>query len=70
VIVDAARVWVRVIRSRRPAPTTEVPFVQSHLSAPAGLFPGADDALAPAGAGAGTGRFTRETEREPTGGRR
>jgi carbon starvation protein len=68
VILDAARVWVRVIRSRRPAPTTETPFVQSRITAPAGLFPTADDRLAPAGATAGTGRFTPEEERERTGG--
>jgi carbon starvation protein len=63
VILDAARIWVRVIRSREPMPTTEAPFVQSRLEAPAGLFPGADEALAPAG-----GRFTRDAEREPVGG--
>jgi carbon starvation protein len=70
VILDAARVWVRVIRSGKPAPTTETPFVQSRLVAPAGLFPTADERLAPAGAGAGNGRFTREEERERAGGRR
>jgi carbon starvation protein len=64
VIADAARIWVRAIRARRPLPTTETPFVQSQLSAPAGLFPGADEALAPAG----PGRFTRDTERERVGG--
>jgi carbon starvation protein len=64
VILDAARVWVRVIRFRVPAPTTETPFVRSRLAAPAGLFPAADEALAPAG-----GRFTRDTERERIGGR-
>jgi len=66
VILDAARIWVRVIRSGRPAETTETPFVESQLAAPAGLFPTADDALAPAG---GPGRFARDTERERTGGR-
>jgi carbon starvation protein len=39
VIVDAARIWVRVIRSRRAEPTTETPFVQSQIVAPAGLIP-------------------------------
>jgi carbon starvation protein len=68
VILDASRVWVRVIRSRRPAPTTETPFVPSRIVAPAGLFPTADERLAPAGAA--PGRFTREQEREPTGGPR
>jgi carbon starvation protein len=70
VILDAARIWVRVIRSREPARTTETPFVQSQLVAPAGLFPAADERLAPAGASVGNGRFTREKQRERTGGRR
>jgi carbon starvation protein len=68
VILDAARIWVRVIRSGRPAPTTETPFVPSRIVAPAGLFPTADERLAPAGAA--PGRFTREDERERTGGPR
>jgi carbon starvation protein len=66
VILDAARIWVRVIRSRRPAPTTETPFVRSRIVAPAGLFPTADERLAPAG----NGRFATEQETEPTGGPR
>jgi carbon starvation protein len=70
VILDAARVWVRVIRSGKPAPTTETPFVQSQLVAPAGLFPTADERLELAGTSVGNGRFTREEERERTGGRR
>jgi carbon starvation protein len=65
VILDAARIWVRVIRSGRPAPTTEAPFAPSRIVAPAGLFPSADDQFAPAG---GPGHFTREPEREPTAG--
>jgi carbon starvation protein len=69
VILDAARIWVRVIRSRRPAPTTETPFVQSRISAPAGLFPTADERLAPAGAGAGD-RFMHTEEETRTGGPR
>jgi carbon starvation protein len=67
VIADAARIWVRAIRARRPLPTTETPFVQSRLSAPAGLLPSADDALAPAPAG---GRFTRDARPERVGGPR
>ena len=39
VILDASRVWVRAIRARAPLPTTEVEPVESHLVAPAGLFP-------------------------------
>ena len=38
VILDAARVWVRALRTG-PLPTTERPFVPSRLVAPAGLFP-------------------------------
>jgi carbon starvation protein len=67
VIADAARIWVRVLRSRRPAPTTETPFVQSQIIAPAGLIPTAEERLAPAGGV--PGRFTREEERTRTGGR-
>jgi carbon starvation protein len=62
VIADAARIWVRVIRSRRPQPTTETPFVQSQILAPAGLWPTAEDRLA-----ADSARFTRADERERTG---
>ena len=43
VILDAARIWVRVIRSREPQPLTETPFVQSQIEAPAGLFPTAEE---------------------------
>jgi carbon starvation protein len=39
VILDAARIWVRAIRARAPLPTTEVEAVESHIFAPAGLFP-------------------------------
>jgi carbon starvation protein len=39
VILDAARIWVRVLRTREPQPTTEAPFVESQIAAPAGLFP-------------------------------
>jgi carbon starvation protein len=39
VILDAARIWVKAIRAREPLPTTEVEPVESHLVAPAGLFP-------------------------------
>ena len=43
VIADAARIWIRVIRTREPQPTTETPFVESRISAPAGLFRTADE---------------------------
>jgi carbon starvation protein len=68
VILDASRIWLRVIVSRRALPTTETPFVESELFAPAGLFTTADERLVLAGATAGDGgavgtdRFTRESE--------
>jgi carbon starvation protein len=67
VIADAARIWVRVLRSRRPQPTTETPFVQSQIIAPAGLIPTAEERLVPAGV---PGRFERaqQEERTRTGG--
>ena len=34
VIADAARIWVRAIRARRPLPDTETPFVESAIAAP------------------------------------
>ena len=43
VIVDAARIWVKAIRSREPLPTTEVPHVESLISAPDGLLGGAGE---------------------------
>jgi carbon starvation protein len=43
VIADAARVWIKAIRARGPLPTTEVPFVESKLDAPAGLIPTAEE---------------------------
>jgi carbon starvation protein len=61
VIADASRIWVRVIRARKPLPLTETPFVESQIVAPAGLIPTAAERAAPA-------RFTREDERERTGG--
>ncbi|MGP3964332.1 carbon starvation CstA family protein [Nonomuraea sp. 3N208] len=39
VILDAARVWVKAIRTREPLPTTEAPFEESTLVAPSGLIP-------------------------------
>jgi carbon starvation protein len=75
VLLDASRIWVRVIMSRRMLPTTETPFVESKLFAPAGLFTTADERLVLAGATGGNGgtvrsdRFTRESETaSPRGG--
>jgi carbon starvation protein len=75
VIADAARIWLRVIASRQPLSTSETPFVESHLFAPAGLFPTGEERVVLAGATAGDGgtarsdRFTRESETtSPRGG--
>ena len=54
VILDAARIWVRAIRARRPLPTTETPFVESELLAPAGLFATAEERAGARGSGAAT----------------
>ncbi len=43
VILDASRIWIKAIRAREPLPTTEVPFEESKLWAPAGLFPTAEE---------------------------
>ena len=43
VILDAARIWVKAIRAREPLPTTETPFEESTLWAPAGLIPSAEE---------------------------
>jgi carbon starvation protein len=52
VILDASRIWVKAIRAREPLPTTEAPFEESKLFAPAGLFPTAEErAATPVGAG-------------------
>jgi carbon starvation protein len=61
VIVDAMRIWVRAIRARRPLPSTEAPYVESKLVAPAGLIPTAEERAVMAGAGADGG------VREPVG---
>ena len=46
VILDASRIWVKAIRAREPLATTETPFEESRLFAPAGLFPTADERAA------------------------
>jgi carbon starvation protein len=38
VILDAARICVKALRSREPLPSTEVPAAESRLRAPSGLF--------------------------------
>jgi carbon starvation protein len=67
VILDASRVWFKAIRAREPLATTEAPYVESKLLAPAGLFATAEERAVLAGANGGQARFDRAGEREPTG---
>jgi carbon starvation protein len=55
VILDATRICVKAVRAREPLPSTEVPAEPSHLWAPAGLWPTAEERAA-------HGRFRREQE--------
>jgi carbon starvation protein len=75
VIVDAARVWVQAIRAREPIASSEAPFEESRIIAPAGLFwtpdeqelVSGDGATVGVGAGSvrvGEGRFARSGEGE------
>jgi carbon starvation protein len=66
VIVDASRIWFKAIRAREPLATTEAPFVESKILAPAGLFPTAEERAVLAGAGGGQARFERSDERDTT----
>ncbi len=50
VLVDSARIWIKVIRGREPLATTETPFVESHVFAPSGLIPTAEERAVLAGA--------------------
>jgi carbon starvation protein len=65
VVVHAAVVILRAIRSRQSLPTTEEPFVESRLVEPSGLVATAEEKRAMAehqrlvGAGTGTGTGTR-----------
>jgi carbon starvation protein len=43
VILASARVWWTVLRNREPLPTSETPPEPSHLWAPSGLFPTAEE---------------------------
>ncbi|WP_344516055.1 carbon starvation CstA family protein, partial [Dactylosporangium maewongense] len=52
VIVDGARVCLQAIIRGRELPTTETPFVESTILAPAGLFATADERRELVGAGA------------------
>jgi carbon starvation protein len=53
VILDAARVCVKALRAGELLPSTEAPAEPSHIWAPAGLFPTAEEREA-------SGRFRRE----------
>jgi carbon starvation protein len=54
VIADAARVWWQTLSGRREPITSEAPAEESHLWAPSGLFPTAEDRA-------------RRDERQPVG---
>jgi carbon starvation protein len=55
VIANAALVCWRAIRAREPLPTSEAEYVESHLVAPAGLFPTREERRELVGTGTGTG---------------
>ncbi len=55
VIANAALVCWRAIRAREPLPTAEAEYVESHLVAPAGLFPTREERKELVGTGSGTG---------------
>ena len=55
VIADAARVWIRALRSPAPLPTTEAPHTESLITAPSGLLGGVGEDRREL---AGTGRRT------------
>ncbi|MFD1319557.1 carbon starvation CstA family protein [Micromonospora sonneratiae] len=71
VIANAGVVCVRAIRAREPLPTTEAPYVESRIVAPAGLIPTAAErrelALAAAGSGAGGGSDSGADRKPPVG---
>jgi carbon starvation protein len=68
VILDASRIWVKAIRAGG-LPTTETPFVESKLWAPAGLIPTAEEraVLAERNANA-DGSVSGDRDLTPTGG--
>ncbi|MFG1941513.1 carbon starvation CstA family protein [Nonomuraea sp. NPDC048826] len=51
VIADAARVWIKAIRSREPLPDTEAPYEESKIVAPSGLIATREERELMAGAG-------------------
>ena len=59
VLLDAVRVCIKAARTRGGLPTAEAPYVESHIVAPAGLIPTAEERRVLAGTGAGSGSGTR-----------
>ena len=55
VILDAFRIWVKALSAREPLPMMESPVVLSHIVAPAGLWPTADERMLLAGGGVAIG---------------
>ncbi|MER5325607.1 carbon starvation CstA family protein [Streptosporangium roseum] len=53
VLLDAFRVWAKVIRTREPLPSTEAPFEESGILAPAGLIATREERRMMAGATGG-----------------
>ncbi|MBB6350155.1 carbon starvation CstA family protein [Nonomuraea muscovyensis] len=53
VLLDAFRVWVRAIRSPEPLPSTEAPFEESRILAPAGLLASREEKQSMAGTAGG-----------------
>jgi carbon starvation protein len=65
VIADAARIWVRAIRTREPLSSAEAPFVESKIVAPAGLIPTAEERRQLAAVGARTDSDTDTAKEGP-----
>ncbi|MGZ4312822.1 MAG: carbon starvation CstA family protein [Solirubrobacteraceae bacterium] len=66
VILDASRIWLKAIRAGGELPTTETPFVESKLFAPAGLFPTAAERAVLAAVNGSNGDGSAQRDREPT----
>jgi carbon starvation protein len=66
VILDASRIWLKAIRAGGELPTTETPFVESKIFAPAGLFPTAEERAVLAGVNGSNGDGSVHRDREPT----
>ncbi|GAA2881466.1 carbon starvation CstA family protein [Streptosporangium fragile] len=54
VLLDAFRVWAKAIRTREPLPSTEAPFEESRILAPAGLIATREERRMMAGTAGGT----------------